>query len=335
MDFSFSTEMFPDILLWSLLFIGGYIIIYFLADLIIDTLEDISESFSISPIVLGLLVLGIDLEESIVSLAAAIEGLPYLALGNLIGNTVIAIGIAFGLPALYLKAEIDQLPRFYYAELVGAGAIVLISMALTSLLILFGVLSIILFIVHLAYTLRIQREFRSSNLRIKQVEQDTSEEKHNDGDTKSKNRVQTVIKLLLALIVIFIGAEVLVFSAEELVILTGLNETFFGLIIMAAVTNVEEFWLIVKSINKGRIELGVSAQVGKIVWNITIIFGLCCLLLFQFAFETIMLLSSIPFIFALVLLAVNLKQNRSSRAAGIGYLLLLLIFLALNSLFIF
>ena len=327
--------MLPDILLWSVLFIGGYIIIYFLADFIIDTLEDISESFFISPIVLGLLILGIDLEESIVSLTAAVDGLPYLALGNLIGNTVIAIGIAFGLPALYLKAEIDQLPRFYYAELVGAGAIVLISMALTSLLILFGVLSIIFFIVHLAYTLRIQREFKSINLRIKQVEQDTSEEKQNDGDTKSENRVQTVIKLLLALIVIFIGAEVLVFSAEELVILTGLNETFFGLIIMAAVTNVEEFWLIVKSINKGRIELGVSAQVGKIVWNITIIFGLCSLFLVQFAFETIMLLSSILFIIALVLLAVNLIQNRSSRAAGLGYLLLLLIFLALNSLFIF
>ena len=118
--------MLPDIITYSLLFAVGYIAIYLLADYIIDTLEEISESFSISPIVLGLLILGIDLEEGIVSLTAAVEGLPYLALGNLIGNTVIAIGIAFGLPALYLKAEIDQLPRFYYVLLVGSGGIVLL-----------------------------------------------------------------------------------------------------------------------------------------------------------------------------------------------------------------
>lgn len=326
--------MLPDILLWCTLFICGYLLIYYLADLIIDTLENISESFSISPIVLGLLILGIDLEESIVSLAAAVEGLPYLALGNLIGNTVIAIGIAFGLPALYLKAEIDQLPRFYYAELTGAGTIVLISMVLTSYLFLFGFLSIILFITHLAYTLRIQREFKSTHLHTKQVEEDTDEEREKDSGIKSENRIQTAIKLLMALLVIFVGAEVLVFSAEELVILTGLNESFFGLVIMAAVTNVEEFWLIVKSIRKGRTELGVSAQVGKIVWNITLIFGICGILLLQFTFEMIMLLSSIVFIIALTALAVNLFQNRLSKATGIGYLIVLLIFLALNSLFI-
>ena len=117
--------------------------IYLLADFIIDTLGDISRSFSISPLVLGLLILGTDLEESIVSLTAAIYGLPYLSLGNLIGNTVIAIGIAFGLPALYLKAEVDQLPRFYYVELLLAGTLVLMSMMLTSYLFLFGFLCLV------------------------------------------------------------------------------------------------------------------------------------------------------------------------------------------------
>lgn len=327
--------MFPDILFWLLFFIGGYILIYLLADFIIDALEDISESFSISPIVLGLLILGIDLEESIVSLTAAFQGLPYLALGNLIGNTVIAIGIAFGLPALYLKAEINQLPRFYYAELVCAGTIVLLSTVLPDFLIIFGVFAIILFIVHLAYTLRIQRSYKSDHLREIEVDTSSDAEYTDDNEIERKNRAMVAIKLLLALIIILVVAEILVFSAEELVILTGLNETFFGLIIMATVTNVEEFWLIVKSIQKGHTELGVSAQVGKIIWNLTIIFGLCCLFLFRFASETIMLLSSLIFIIALILLAVNLIQNRSSKAAGVGYLLLLFIFLVLNSLFIF
>ena len=147
--------------------------------------------------------------------------------------------------------------------------------------------------------------------------------------------MKAVIKLLAALIIMFLSAEVLVFSAEEIVALTGLNQTFFGLVIMAAVTNVEEFWLIVKAIKKNRTALGVSAQVGKIVWNITLIFGICSLILIQVTFNPVMMLSSVIFIIALIMLSINLIQNRSSKIAGIGYLLVLLIFLAANSLYAF
>ena len=104
---------------------------------------------------------------------------------------------------------------------------------------------------------------------------------------------------------------------------------------MAAVTNVEEFWLIVKSIKKDRTEIGVSAQVGKIIWNLTLIYGLCSLFLYQFTFDVTMLLSSIIFIIALMFLSVNLFQNRSTKVAGLGYLLLLIIFIALNSILAF
>ena len=327
--------MLLDILFWLTLFITSYIAIYFLADFIIDNLEDVSDSFSISPIVLGLVILGIDLEESIVSLTAAMDGLPYLALGNLIGNTVIAIGIAFGIPALYLKVEIDQLPRFYYVELVVAGAIVLVSMILTSYLVLFGILSLILFIFHIIYTWQIQSEFRSSILLTKSNERVQPIDEATDSIKKSHNRLRTIVELLIALVFLSLAGEVLVNGAQALILLTGLNESFFGLVIMAAVTNAEEFWLIAKSIGKGRTELGVSAQVGKIVWNITLIFGICSILLVQFTFQPVMLLSSVVFIITISVLVVNLFQNRSSKSTGIVYLLLLLIFLVLNSLFVF
>ncbi len=321
-------------ILWISLFIGGYVSVYFLADFIIDAIKDLSESFSIAPIVLGLLILGIDLEESIVSLVAAADGLPYLSFGNLIGNTVIAIGIAFGLPALYLKAKMDQLPRFYYNELVVAGILVLCSMIFTSYLFLFGFVCIILFIVHIVYTIRIQRVFREKSQKLNQIEI-YSEKPHEVAAAEKTTRGSfIIIELLVALVTLFIAAEILVTSAEELVVLTGLNESFFGLVIMAAVTNVEEFWLIAKSIQKDQTAIGVSAQVGKIIWNTTLIFGLCSLLLFQITSQMVMVLSSILLFIAVILLAVNLSQNRMSRMVGLGYLMILLVFLILNSFFI-
>ena len=320
---------------WVLLFIGGYLVIYFLADFIIDNLKNLSESFSISPIVLGLLILGVDLEESIVSLVAAANGLPYLSLGNIIGNTVIAIGIAFGLPALYLKAKMNQLPRFYYIEMVVASFLVFCSMILTSYLFIFGIISLVLFVFHIIYTIRIQRAFKRSPQDIDSDEFVPDRALNANDDENNTRGSHLLIKLLIALIVLFVAAEVLVTSAEELVVLTGLNESFFGLVIMAAVTNVEEFWLIVKSIQKDQTAIGVSAQVGKIIWNTTLIYGLSSLLIFQFASQMVMILSSTILFLAVILLSVNLSQNRMSRIAGLCYLSILLIFLVFNSLFIY
>ena len=325
----------PFTVAWVLIFVGGYLVIYFLADFIIDNLKNLSESFRISPIVLGLLILGVDLEESIVSLVAAANGLPYLSLGNIIGNTVIAIGIAFGLPALYLKAKMNQLPRFYYIEMIAASSLILCSMILTSYLFLFGIVSLVLFIFHIVYTIRIQRDFKRSSQNLGHDEFTSDNALRRDDAEKNTKRSYLVFKLLIALIILSIAAEILVISAEQLVVLTGLNESFFGLIIMAAVTNVEEFWLIVKSIQKGQTAIGVSAQVGKIIWNTTLIFGLSSLLIFQFPSQMVMILSSIILFFAVIVLTVNLTQNRMSKVAGIGYLSILLVFLLLNFLFIY
>ncbi len=93
-----------------MLFAIGYLLIYYSTDFLIDILKDFSRQWNVSSIVSGILILGIDLEESIVSLLAAVGHLPYLSLGNLIGNTVIAVAISFGLSALFLVFQLERTP---------------------------------------------------------------------------------------------------------------------------------------------------------------------------------------------------------------------------------
>ena len=103
------------IIVWILLFLVSFALIYYFADYLIDLIEELSEGFSISPVILGIFILGIDLEESIVSLFAAKESLPYLSIGNLIGNSIFAVVIAFAIPPLLYKINVlDQIPKFYY-----------------------------------------------------------------------------------------------------------------------------------------------------------------------------------------------------------------------------
>ena len=155
---------------------------------------------------------------------------------------------------------------------------------------------------------------------------------NNEGEKTKKFVI--ALKVIFSLVVIFIGGETLITSAKQIVLFTGLSETFFGLIIMAFVTNVEEFWLIVKSIQKGKTELGISGQIGKILWNITLIFGICGIIIIQFKFEVIMVFSSIMCFIVLVLLVFNLVRKNLSKSVGVLYFTIFFLLVGLNISFI-
>ena len=76
------------LVLWILLFIGGYIIIYFAADVFLDNLKDLCLIYGLSAFIMGSLIIGIDPEESVASITAGAYGLPYIAVGNVIGNSM-------------------------------------------------------------------------------------------------------------------------------------------------------------------------------------------------------------------------------------------------------
>ena len=59
------------------------------SDKILDELEEIGEATKPSPLILALIIMGVDLEEFIASLTGAIGGLPELAVRNVIGNNII------------------------------------------------------------------------------------------------------------------------------------------------------------------------------------------------------------------------------------------------------
>ncbi|MHA2273535.1 MAG: sodium:calcium antiporter [Candidatus Hodarchaeales archaeon] len=325
-----------DLIIWIFLFLVGYITIYFAADYLIDLLEEFSEVYAISPVIVGLFVLGIDLEESIVSLIAAHNELPYLSLGNLIGNTIIAVAIAFGLPAFFLKFRVKQLPFFYYGVLLLAGLSVVLSTIFPQFLIVFALFNGILFGSYIAQSYKVQKDFEKGLMANNNKKNDIEVNSSNQDDTETEEaRLSLLLKVIGVILLIFAGGEALVISAEQIMQSTGVSETFFGLVIMAFVTNVEEFWLIVKAIQKGQLELGVSAQIGKILWNITLIYCVCGLFIGQFEFKLIMTISSFIFFIILTLLVIQLARNDLTKGSALIFFALLSCFLLLNLLFIF
>ena len=151
-----------NLLLFILLFIIGYFVIFFAADLFLDNLKEICLIYGLSPFIIGSLVLGIDPEESIASIIAAINGLPYIAIGNVIGNSIIALTISFAIPAFFYKINFKSAHQFYFILLYSCMIFIAIGFLVKYGFIVVGIIVIITYFIYLNMNLKL----RISNLSI-------------------------------------------------------------------------------------------------------------------------------------------------------------------------
>lgn len=302
--------------LWIFLFILGYLINYFAAEFLVEEIIESLERFSLSPVVFGILFLGIEVEESSASLFAAFNGLGQLSMGNLIGNSIIAIVISFALPFLFLKVQTNEFPIIYPLLLQLAIVNILLGFVIPSLFIITGVIGLFLFGAVIISSMSIQQQF---------------DNRSPEPDEQEESGVGVMIgRLVLGLIIITIGGQLLVYSAEEIILETGLSETFFGLIILAFVTNGEEFFLMISALRKHQYSLGLAAQIGKLLWNLTLVYGVAALLLGNFQASNIFLWITVLLVELIAALFVFVRYQKLGFWSSFFILANLLVFISLS-----
>jgi cation:H+ antiporter len=264
-----------EIVIWVLIFTGSFLLIYFSADFFIDNLKELGVKHNFSPFILGLLILGIDPEESIASIVASINRLPYIALGNVIGNSILSLTICFALPAFFHKINLKSVKNSYFVIIFMSLLSILFAIFLGNLLIIFGLISIFLYLIYIIISSK-------GILNEKEGKIIENKDQLKEGE-RQKNTLQLVIYVFLSLVLIITGGEFLILSAENLITITGISETFFGFVIISFLTNVEELTLVFKSIKKNSLEIGLGGMIGKIIWNLCFTFGISAIILVQYS----------------------------------------------------
>jgi len=261
-----------EILFWLTIFFASYLLIYFSVDFFLDNLKDLCLILQLSPFVIGLLVLGIDLEESVASIMAAVNGLPLIAVGNVVGNSIISLTLCFALPALFHDIDLKSISKFYFIILYSCLAAVLLSFFVYFGLFIFGIITLIMYLIYVQNSLRVLSKKKS--LDVIDMNHLTEEIKRWSGEIEIHLKLKKLIFIVLGFCLILIGGEFLIISAENIIILTGFSEAFFGFIIIAFVTNVEELTLVFKSIKKKSAEIGLGGMIGKLIWNLSFTYGI-------------------------------------------------------------
>jgi cation:H+ antiporter len=315
------------LILWITLFIIGYLTIFFAADVFLDNLKEICIIYGISPFIIGALIIGIDPEESIASIIAALNGLSYIAVGNVIGNSVIALTISFAIPAFFYQINFKSVPQFYFLLLYMCLFLLLFGLFFNFGLLFVGIIVIFLYIVYLIRN--VKNISFESDLENNSVENTLKiEEKIKRIEWKQK--LKKIIYILISFIFIFLGGEFLIISTENIMIQTQIPETLFGFVIIAFVTNVEELTLVLKSIKKKSLEIGLGGMIGKVFWNLTLTFGISAIIIMNLNILWILIWNWFILLSLIVFFNWRSKKESLDWKSGIILIIFLISFFVIN-----
>lgn len=243
--------------------ITGFAVLIWGADRFVDGAANIATNFGISPLIVGLTIVGFGTSapEMLVTALASFDGAPALGIGNALGSNIANIGLVLGVTILVspLAVHSDILKReFPILALIMAIALWLMwdyYLGYIDGLILFSGFIITLF--GMAY-LAIHSS-KSDSLEY-EFEQEFAEAK--------MTTAQSVVTFLVGLAALLIGSKALVWGATGVATILGVSELIIGLTIVAIGTSLPELAASIISALKNQHDLAVGNIIGSNMFNI-------------------------------------------------------------------
>lgn len=278
-------DSFPTLIL--VLVIG--VMLYILskgADILVDEAVSLSLQWGVPKMVIGATIvsLGTTLPEATVSVLAAINGNPDLALGNAIGSIIADTGLILGLAALIGRLPVDQLVVNRQGKIqVWAG----ILLAVVSLPIFggghgnirqwMGWLFIALLVSYIYISIKWSKNstLEESSLETKTpslVEESALTETVNLEKDKNPIVIQ-LLKLFLGIFLVIGSSKVLIPAVEISAIRIGIPQSIIAATLIAFGTSLPELITAITSVRKGHGELAIGNIVGADILNVLFVVG--------------------------------------------------------------
>jgi len=319
------------ITVWIIFFIGSYFIIFFAADIFLDNLKDICVIYNLSPFIIGMLVLGIDPEESIASIIAAINGLPYVAIGNVVGNSIIAMTLPFSLALLFYTLKFKSPSKFYFIILYILLFNLLISFVFNNFMFVSGLIALGVYLIYFLRNLRYYSQEKDRN--TGDIEEEIKFSENESMELERSSKIKKIFLASIGLVFIFIGGELLILSADQIIGILQIPEAFFGFIIIGFVTNVEELTLVLKSIRKKAVDIGFGGMIGKLIWNLTITFGISGVIMTSIPFKLILLWNWLILLLIIAYFNLSFRREKLTKKDGLILLVIFIGFIVINVFF--
>ncbi len=247
--------------------LGGLAILAFAADRFVVAAARLSRLWGVSPVLVGALIVGMGTSspELLVSVLAALEGDPNLAIGNAVGSNVANVTLVIGVTALVapLTGSARVLKREGIAMLLAVIAltVMLYDLELTrieGLGMLGGMLVAAGFIVRWAK--------QDEAIGVASAEQ-------NEDGTEEVNKGKEFGLGLLSLVATLVGAELLVRGGSSLASSMGVGSAFIGMTVVAVGTSLPELATSIAGVRRHEDDLVVGNVLGSNLFNALAVAG--------------------------------------------------------------
>ena len=259
----------------------GLGILVWSADVFIDGAVTLAKRLNVPSFLIGVVILGLGTSapEMVVSVLAAMEGSPELALGNAYGSNIINI-------ALVLGATVLISPIIIHKGIIKRDLPILIAItALAAWQLSDGTLSLmdgIVLLIGLVAVLGIQIV-----LSLREGPQDTHEADKEiangdapaeDYEPDEKSLARGLGSLFIGLLMLVISSRAIVWGAVELATLWGLSELIIGLTIVAIGTSLPELVASLAAARHGEHDMALGNIIGSNIFNTVGVVGLAAII---------------------------------------------------------
>lgn len=246
----------------------GLIILVWSADRFVDGASATARYAGMPPLLIGMVIVGFGTSapEIVVSVIAAWQGNPGLALGNAYGSNIANIGVILGITALIGPITVNS-------QVLRKELPILVLISLLSLgLVWNGMLSlldaIILLLVFALYM------FWSIKQGMKGGADSLSEDESEALDDNSMSAKQAWFWLVVGLVLLVASSRLLVWGAVDIAQAFGVSDLIIGLTIVAIGTSLPELASSIVAIRKNQHDLAIGNVIGSNLFNTLAVVGL-------------------------------------------------------------
>ena len=258
-------------LLFSTAIVLGLIFLILSADRFVDAASVIAQRTGLSPLIIGMLIVGIGTSapEMLVSALAAMQGNPGLALGNAYGSNITNIALILGLTALLSPIPVQsgilrkELPVLCIVTAASIGLLWDGHLGFfDSALLVVALLALMVWLV-----------------RTGQESPDTfTEEAEANAQAHLPKMGHTGLMLFLSLAVMMAASQALIWGAEGLAKAAGVSDLVIGLTVLAFGTSVPELASSLVAARKGQHALALGNVIGSNLFNTLGVVGIAGLI---------------------------------------------------------
>lgn len=251
-----------DILIDIAAILAGFALLIWSADHFVTGASAIARNLGVSPLIIGLTIVGLGTSapEMMVAAFAAGGGNPGLAVGNALGSNITNIALVLGVTALLVPLSVhsDILKREYPLLLLSTVlATVLLAVdnklgGIDGLIFVFTLFAIMYWLIQQT---------------LKNRKKDPIEQEFEDEIPAHMPMNKAVIMLLAGMFILLASSKLLVWGAINIATTFGVSDLIIGLTIVAIGTSLPELAASIMSARKGEDDIALGNVIGSNLFN--------------------------------------------------------------------